>query len=138
MKIYLAAAWARRDEMKKVAVDLERTIPNLIVNSRWLKEEPHVPYTKAFRRQRAQEDVQDVRRADVLVRFTDDLSGSTVPSRLATGARMFEMGLAYERKIPIIVVGGIQPIFDHLPEVRHVKSIVSLKRLLRKFQKEGC
>ena len=123
--------------MKKVAVDLERTIPNLIVNSRWLKEEPHVPYTKAFRRQRAQEDVQDVRRADVLVRFTDDLSGSTVPSRLATGARMFEMGLAYERKIPIIVVEGTAH-FDHLPEVRHVKSIVSLKRLLRKFQKEGC
>lgn len=137
MKIYLSAAWSRKTEVNSVGADLEKSIPGLIVNCRWLKEGPTPDtwpksrITKA-RRIRAQEDVEDVLSSDLLVRFTDDLTSEMVPSRLATGARMFEMGLAYAVGIPIVVVAGFQPIFDYLSEVRHVKNVASLKRLLRR------
>jgi hypothetical protein len=46
---------------------------------------------------------------------------------------MAEMGMALRGCTPVIVVGGKQCIFDYLPEVQHVKSVISLKRLLRKI-----
>jgi hypothetical protein len=83
-----------------------------------------------FRRQRAQEDVEDVRAARILVRFTDDLNRPTVPAGLATGSRMFEMGLAYALGKIIIVVGGTQPIFDYLPGIFHLHDVAELKKVL--------
>jgi hypothetical protein len=141
MNIYLAAAWSRREEMKKLAGELERDIPGLIVNSRWIKEEPSSNrwFTQkkmiATRRERAQQDRQDVEAADILVRFTDDLSPKMVPSYLATGSRMVEMGIALRGHTPVIVVGGIQPIFDYMKEIIHISNVAELKRCLSEFQK---
>lgn len=136
LKIYLAAAWSRREEMQAVAAEL-RAI-GIEITSRWLQQRKSIipgTHTDVFRRNRAVEDLADVRRADVLVRFTDDLSEPTVPSRLATGSRMFEMGVAYERKMRVFVVGGYQPVFDYLPKVTHVRHLdelrVALNRLAR-------
>ena len=67
-------------------------------------------------------DLQDVRKSDVLVRFTDDLSTEFVPSRLASGARMTEVGMALERGLLVVIVGGYQNVFDYLPEVKHVST----------------
>ncbi len=149
MIIYLAAAWSKREEMQKLAVNLEKTIPGLTVNSRWIKEarsnnrwspatnarinrEPkHME--RAVRRLRAEQDREDVEGADILVRFTDDLSKKMVPSYLATGSRMWEMGYAMRGHQPVIVVGGIQNFFDYLPEVQHVKTVVGLKKALRRI-----
>jgi hypothetical protein len=142
LKIYLAAAWGRREEMKAVATELE-AMDGIEITSRWLQERKRIipgSHTDAFRSRRAQEDVADVRRADVLVRFTDDLSKPTVPSRLATGSRMFEMGVAYERKMPVVVVGGFQPIFDYLPKIVHVRTLDELRVYLsgrKVFRKRG-
>lgn len=129
MRIYLAAAWSRKDEMNGIAQELNR-IPGVYVDSRWLSEEASEyggqPILEV-RRNRAQIDVSDVSDADVLVRLTDDLSAKMIPSCLATGARMFEMGLAYSLGKKIVVVGGYQPIFDYLPEIIHVKDVEELK-----------
>jgi len=138
LKIYLAAAWSRRDEIAEVANEL-RKLPNLEITSRWLKE-PTVLGSKIvrgnrFRRRRAQEDVDDVLRADMLVRFSDDLSGATVPAKLATGSRMFEQGLAYAKGKRIVIVGGPQPIFDYLPEMTHLRHLDELKNYLIGLQK---
>jgi hypothetical protein len=163
MKVYLAAAWSRREEMKSLAAELEHDIPGLIVNARWIKEEPSSnrwfvpdPAKNAgmnrepagmgqfeMRRFRAQQDREDVLDGDVLVRFSDDLTPQTVPSYLATGSRMVEMGmvigwiealrwLGYTQgqQKSILVVGGFQPIFDYLPEVTHLKDVEELKREL--------
>lgn len=140
LRVYLAAAMSRRDEMRAVAADLERM--GIEVTSRWLREEPTsgIKYTKIARRKVwALKDLKDVRKADVLVRFTDDLSKPTVPSRLATGSRMFEMGVAYERKMPVVVVGGFQPIFDYLPKIVHVRTLDELRVYLSgyRFFKRG-
>lgn len=149
MIAYLAAAWSRRQEMQTLAADLEASIPGFTVNSRWIKErrsnnrwspatnakinrEPkHME--RAIREQRAEQDREDVYAANVIIRFTDDLSAPTVPSYLATGSRMVEMGMALARGTKVIVVGGIQTFFDYLPEVKHVKNIPALKRELRRL-----
>jgi hypothetical protein len=162
MKVYLAAAWSRREEMKALAAELERDIPGLIVNARWIKEEPSSnrwfvpdPAKNAglnrepsgngqfeMRRFRAQQDKDDVIESDTIVRFSDDLTPQMVPSYLATGSRMTEVGIVlgwmaamehvgyvYHQK-KILVVGGFQPIFDYLPEVTHLKDVEELKREL--------
>lgn len=151
MKIYLAAAWSKREEMKALAAELEQEIPGLIVNARWIKEEPssnrwfvadpaknasmnHEPVGHGqfeLRRFRAQQDKEDVLAADALVRFSDDLTPQTVPSYLATGSRMVEMGMAIVAGVSVYVVGGFQPIFDYLPEVTHLKNTEELKEELR-------
>jgi hypothetical protein len=125
MRLYLAAAWSRKDEVRMIA-DALNELPEIEVQARWLFEPVPKDYNTTFREQRAVMDVEDVVGADVLVRFTDDLSGPVVPAGLATGARMFEMGLAYALGKTIIVVGGIQPIFDYLPSVIHVKNVEEL------------
>lgn len=139
MKIYLAAAWSRKNEIASLAQELNK-IPGIEVNARWL----HEPTTGVvsgqesyggsdvfqFRQARALYDVEDVTDSDMLIRFTDDLSGAFVPARLASGARMFEMGLAYAQKKPIVVVGGFQPIFDYLPGIIHLRCPAELKQFL--------
>lgn len=139
IRLYLAAAWSRRDEIAAVADELIEQIPGLEITARWLRE-PTVLGSKIvrgnrFRRRRAQEDVADVRKADVLVRFSDDLSGTTVPAKLATGSRMFEQGLAYAEGKRIVVVGGHQPIFDYLPGIVHLRHVDELKSYLAGLQK---
>lgn len=147
MKIYLAGAWARKNEIKKVADEIDNLAVGLHVSARWL-EEPDSIYGGAdvleFRRERARIDIQDVSSADILVRFTDDLTAEFVPAKLATGARMFEMGYAFALGKVIIVVGGVQPIFDYLPGIIHVKNVPELKTWLlgmattsRKFSSES-
>lgn len=126
LKIYLAAAWSRRDEMVGVAHQLSK-IPGIKITCRWLGPQPHARHLRAL------EDVADVRKADVVIRFTDDLTTEFVPARLATGSRMFEMGMAYERKTPVIVVGGNQPIFDYLPKIVHVRHLDELRHALTRM-----
>lgn len=130
MKLYLAGAWSRKAEIAAIAQELNQ-IPGIIVDARWLFEDVPAEYNDAFRRERARMDVEDVRAADILVRFTDDLTKPTVPSGLATGARMFEMGLAYAINKHIIVIGGVQPIFDYLPEIHHITNVDDLKVYLK-------
>jgi hypothetical protein len=133
MRLYLAAAWSRKDEISEIAKELNK-ISGIEVQARWISE-PKSEYggsnVTEFRRDRALIDVEDVGNADVLVRFTDDLSREVIPAGLATGARMFEMGYAWSLGKKIIVVGGYQPIFDYLPGITHVRDVEELKRALR-------
>ena len=129
MKVYLAASWSRLGEMRQVALELRKM--GVTVDCRWLDEDPLPLHgQEKFHRENALNDVADIRNCDVLVRFTDDLSGPSVPSHLATGARMFEQGLAFAIGKPIYVVGGQQHIFDRLPGMVHVRDVAHLKREL--------
>lgn len=129
MKLYLAAAFSRQQEMRDYADELEGM--GLHVTSRWLTEPPKpLVGQQKFLRDRALDDVADIRGCDVLVRFTDDLSASTIPSQLATGGKMFETGLAYSLAKTVYIVGGHQNIFDNLPGIQHVKDFGELKRTL--------
>lgn len=129
MIVYLAASWSRLEEMRGVAEELALT--GVEVRCRWLKEKPLPLHGREkFHRENAINDLHDIRDCDYLVRFADDLSGGFVPSHLATGARMFEMGYAHALGRTCYVVGGTQMIFDRLANIRHVKDVEELKREL--------
>lgn len=130
MRCYLAASWSRRDEILQASRELNAI--DVMAWCHWLHDEDEMPThgQEKFLRENALCDVNDVSDCDVFVRFSDDLTSALVPSHLATGGRMFEMGLAYALGKPIYVVGGKQNIFDRLPNIIHVKDFAHLKREL--------
>lgn len=135
MRVYLAAAYSRKAEIKTIADELISL--GIDVQARWLHEENggHV-MGSAFLQARAEIDEEDVMMADILVRFSDDLSSPTVPSHLATGSRMCEMGMARANGANILVVGGHQCVFDYWKEVIHIKDVEHLKRCLVQAKEE--
>ena len=132
MKIYLAAAWSRREEILSVAERLRAV--GVEITSKWLTEESGmmVGGEEKFLRERAYIDLEDVDAADALVRFTDTVPTdvSLVPKHLISGARMFEMGYAKARGKTLYVVGGKQNVFDRLDGIIHVKDVDALISLL--------
>jgi hypothetical protein len=139
MRIYLAAAFSRKEEIRKIAEELVALGIN--VQARWLYE-PECPAKPAetdrfvFMCERAEIDEEDVLAADVLVRFSDDLNtpSEMVEARLATGARMVEMGMARVNGAKLIVVGGHQCVFDYWREVTHINDVTELKTYLLAFK----
>ncbi len=130
MRVYLAAAYARKLEMRAVETFLS-DIPNVVITSRWLGEETG-SYCPPDPPGRARMDVEDIEACDVLVRFTDNLVGfDKVPARLATGARMWETGFAFASGKPCIIVGGHQCVFDYLPHMIHVRGLAELRSWLK-------
>jgi hypothetical protein len=133
-QIYIAAAWHRRLETRLLAEELEDL--GIYVKADWLYHDhtPRPTDVERHMREMAYVDVAGVRNCDVFVRLADSLSGvRMVPSSWATGARMFEQGLAHAWGKIIYVVGGKQMLFDRLPNVTHVRDKEHLKRELCEF-----
>ena len=127
MKVYLAASFSRQAEMRVVAARLQ----NVTITSRWLFEPQGIfGAREKHMRDCAFTDLNDVREADILVLFADDLMPITVPSHLITGARHVEFGVALERGIPIIVVGKRQNVFHFCPHVTILPDTETLVRYL--------
>ena len=131
MRVYLAAAWGRRAEILRVANRLR--LEGVVITSSWLTEEEGMQSgsKERFLRERAYVDLQDVDRADILVRFADMPRTRKVAKALISGARMFEMGYAKAKGKTLYVVGGKQNVFDRLDEIVHVKDADALVRLLK-------
>ena len=132
MKVYLAAAFSRQSEIKVVAEKLRQA--GVEITSRWIDAETIYKKPTRLRTEDGFHDIQDLRAADILVRFTDTPSGPTVPSRLVSCARMFEFGMAWERGMPIFVVGGKQNVFDYLPNIVHFVNEESLLSYFRNLE----
>jgi hypothetical protein len=131
VRCYLAAAWGRREEILRVA-DLLR-LEGVDITSSWLTEEEGMQSgsKEKFLRERAYVDLQDVDRADILVRFADMPRTRKVAKALISGARMFEMGYAKAKGKGLVVVGGKQHVFDRLDGIVHVKDADALVRFLK-------
>lgn len=118
MKIYLAAQYSQKEEMRGYANILRGL--GIEVTSRWL-EEPHKPNTQMHEvteeelAEYAKNDMQDVYVADLLVFFSQP---STTP--VARGGRHVEFGMALAFGMPILVVGPKENIFHLMKYVRHV------------------
>jgi hypothetical protein len=125
-KVYLAASWLRREEMQSVAQELRTA--GLEVDVHWLDQ--YDSHKQKSHLNNARADIRGVRECDVFVRYSDDLSLPLVPSKLATGGRFVEQGIAMTLDKEIFVVGGKQCIFDELPKVTHVKDTAHLLREL--------
>ena len=131
MKVYLAAAWGRREEILLVADRLQNV--GVEITSGWLTEEEGMQSgsKERFLREQAYVDLQDVDKADALVRFADVNLKRKVSRELVSGARMFEFGYAKAKGKTLYVVGGKQNVFDRLDGIVHVKNVDALVRLLK-------
>jgi len=128
-KVYISARFSRREEMVEVSKQIKSIGYEDV--SRWLVlEEGKNPSEEALRN-RAHVDRDDVYACDILVRFTDDLSTSTVPSGWCTASRFEETGMAQALGKIIIVVGGNQSLFDRLESRIHVATVKELLMVLR-------
>jgi hypothetical protein len=137
-KIYIAGAFARQDELLGVSKKLQSL--GYEITARWLSQED----TKAIAacenddqkekllRIYAYNDYYDVMACDILVRFSDAeaMQEKLSDSKLVSGARHFEHGVAWVLGKRVIVVGGKQNIFDRLDGTEHVEDVEELCQLL--------
>jgi hypothetical protein len=121
MKVYLAAQYPRRNEMRQAASILR--FNGIEVTSRWLEE--IAPLTSQLHDASASEnsngaitDKEDIERADAVVRFSESPTLG-----LPRGAHHTEFGLAMGLGKKLIVIGGPENIFDYLPNVIHYSTL---------------
>jgi nucleoside 2-deoxyribosyltransferase len=107
--------------MKTISRVLEHN--GMTVTSRWLDE--MIPassqlhdVTPAFCRETAIADLEDIRKSDTMVFFSEDPTIGT-----PRGGRHFEMGYAAGLGKRLVVIGGPENIFHYLPEVIHYSSL---------------
>lgn len=123
MKVYLAAPYAARAQIKRYASEVTRI--GYKVTSRWLDETHEVSegtigaagdLDDTTAAGHASDDLFDISRADLFVLFTAAQSGlNGGPGAAGTsGGRHVETGYAIARDIPIIVVGEPENIFHRL------------------------
>lgn len=115
MKIYLAARFARRDEIKQYAEELKAA--GLVVTARWPYSD-HAPewgmkeYTPAMSEEISQVDWDDLQAADTVVNFTEP------PDFLAPrGSRHVEFGAGLAWGKQSVVVGYKENFFHYRKEV---------------------
>lgn len=119
--VYLAARYSRREEMLDYQRELEEA--GHVVNSRWLLGEHQIhpgsegvdknaPFVPEEARPFAQDDVEDVANADVVISFTEYPN-----SPYGRGGRHVEFGYALRAGKQLIIVGPWENIFHRLPNV---------------------
>lgn len=116
MKIYLAAQYARRDELKAMIPELESE--GFFVTSRWLQENGNLNgrltnSPKYINAEFAARDLEDIDNCDELILFSEDpLSG------IPRGARHVELGYALGIGKRVSVIGPRENIFHFLPTIQ--------------------
>jgi len=120
MKIYVAGSWLRRKELAKKAQRLEDE--GIQVTSRWLSSHgDDLPLVQA-----AKEDLEDIRKADGLLLFTQDKKHG-----YTTGGRFVELGYAYAKKKTIVIVGPRENVFCHLDYIHQFNSFKAALEYLK-------
>jgi nucleoside 2-deoxyribosyltransferase len=114
-RIYLAARYSRRDDMRIVAMGLERA--GFEVTSRWLLEDKPLNTklgddSPEFYRQTAEVDIEDIAKADTIVFFSEDPKIGT-----PRGGLHVEFGYAYAAGKRMVVIGQEENIFHYLSDV---------------------
>lgn len=136
MKIYLAAPYTRREEMRGYAFELHKAGHS--VTSRWVGEthqDNGVDGVKEneieFNRRCAMEDIEDIRAADVLIFFSEPPRSS-----YSRGGRHFEMGYALAIGVTVVSIGYRENIFHSLDEVTFVPDFDHVRGALDYLREE--
>src|SRR5215831_1650625 len=108
MRVYIAAPYSCKESARIYALEFIKC--GIEITSRWL-EEPEAPSvqlkdvsTETLRRY-AQQDIEDVLAADLLVFLTDETKS------LIRAGRHVEFGVALGKRIPIYVLGEPENLF---------------------------
>ena len=121
MKIYLAARYSQKEEIKQVAAILR--IYGIETTSSWL-EEPHPSdctmdqFPDAYLSGLAIRDIDDIKSADAVILFTVDPLIPTV-----RGGRHVETGYALALGKPLYIIGPRENIFHYLPQVKPFETV---------------
>jgi hypothetical protein len=135
--VYLAGRYSRQAELLKVAEVLDGY--DIDVNSRWLFGDHEMRTGDHSTNARyATEDLEDIRRADVLVAFSEPstvwpIVNCTSPGR---GGRHVELGFALGIGRHVAVVGPVENVFCDLPVVAHFTDLPNLYLWLRKLKSD--
>jgi nucleoside 2-deoxyribosyltransferase len=115
-RMYFAGRFERREELQRLAVRLERM--GYTITSRWLcREGPEVELVEESEVQgMIDEDLEDLRRADTVVAFTDNPGAG-----YGRGGRHVEFGFALALGKRLIRVGPVEHMFHLDGSVRHFK-----------------
>ena len=111
-KVYLAADFSRKDEMRDIADSL--TTLGMDVVASWVyvpeKQDEGCPTLSAY----AVKDLDDVDKCDVLVCFTYQ-RGVYMPTG---GGRHVEVGYALAKGKKVVIIGPRENVFHHHPSVQ--------------------
>ena len=127
MRLYLAAAYSRAEEMRAMA-ELFRQDGHEIT-ARWIEgkhdtpPEGIEPNSREHDAWAAQDDLDDINRSDCIVSFT----GGGNRSR---GGRHVEFGYGLAVGIRLVIVGEREPVFHALPQVEVVETVDHARFLL--------
>ena len=118
-RVYLAAAWMRKNEMRETAFALRNW--GFEVTSTWhdSHQENAIVSDEAMQKE-AIRDYYEIQNSDILIRFADDLTNVNdlhTARKLLTAGRMVEMGIALTAGVGVAVIGPHQCVFDYLPFV---------------------
>ncbi len=128
MRIYVAGAYALRDQLRAVAAQL--TTDGHVITSTWLQGTHPITagtvaagldHGIAYITSSSAEDLAGIRSSDVLLLFTGNAMREMEPgideARLHTGGRHVETGYALALGKRIVVVGEPENIFHRLVDV---------------------
>jgi hypothetical protein len=107
MRFYFASRFSQRFVLRQFRQQLEAL--GHIVTSRWLDADSEDPAALALC---AAEDLIDVVTSDTVVSFTEEPRGNS------RGARHCEFGIGLALNKQLIIVGGREHAFHHLPQVQ--------------------
>jgi nucleoside 2-deoxyribosyltransferase len=131
LKVYVAGPYSWRDRIKEFILELE--VIGIESTASWIYEEASPAatldqFSDIQNQKTALIDVQDIQRADVIVVFTIDPLGPSMPR----GGRHWETGYAYALGKEVVLVGPKENIFSFLPDVIQFSSQELAKTYLYK------
>lgn len=131
MKVYLAARYDRRDELRVYRDKLESL--GVTVTSRWLDEQEPLDGNMTHRpedwyRHTAYVDLEDVARASALIFFSEDPNIG-----IRRGGRHVEFGYAKALGKPIFCIGFKENVFHYTDRVYHFKSFDEFVEMFCKY-----
>lgn len=120
MKIYFAGPWSYGPKLKDLRNVIQSRWPSIKITSTWLNIETSVRSANMLEAgQYAQQDLDDILRADHLVLFNP-------PGAAQTPGRNIEFGFALACGLGLCVVGERRGVFQYLPQVRNFSSEAGL------------
>lgn len=131
MKAYLAAQYARRDELREHLTAL--TPLGIEVTSRWLEEKEPLNSHMGDKDdnwyiETANVDLDDIDRADAVIFFSENPRVG-VPR----GGRHVEFGYALGTNKPIYVIGPKENVFHYIDRVYHFETLEQFIENYNKF-----
>lgn len=116
LKVYLAGRFERREELVRCAAELQEF--GYETTARWLSSDDDNNDRTRYRGY-AENDIVDIRSADIVIHFTDGVRGGCSPG---AGGRNVEFGIAISARKTNVVVGPREHVFHYLPGIVHYET----------------